>query len=132
MSFEEQINSKDKYLENKPLLAADMSANNVRGQDIFRKNKMNIRPRSEVSREKGEIFKTTFQPRTYQPTCPPPEGCSFVLNPPPPINFSISELTAYFIDFFVLSGAVFKFKNRFKNVTITRNYKSSSFFFIVN
>lgn len=40
LSLEEQINSKDKYLENKPLLAADMSANNhVRGQDIFRKNK---------------------------------------------------------------------------------------------
>ena len=37
MSLEEQINSKDKYLENKPLLAADMSANIVRGQDIFRK-----------------------------------------------------------------------------------------------
>ena len=82
MSFEEQINSKDKYLENKPLLAADMSANNVRGQDIFRKNKMNIRPRSEASREKGEILKTIFQRRTYQPTYQSPEGCSFVLKPP--------------------------------------------------
>ena len=39
VSLEEQINSKDKYLENKPLRAADMSANNVRGQDIFRKIK---------------------------------------------------------------------------------------------
>ena len=91
---------------------------------------MNIRPRSEASREKGEIFKTISQPRTYQPTCQPPEGCSFVLNPPPPLNFRIGELTAYFIDFFVLSGAVFK--NRFKNVTITRLYKSSSFFLHVN
>ena len=90
---------------------------------------MNIRPRNEASREKGEIFKTISQPRTYQPTCQPPEGCSFVLNPPPPINFRIGELTAYFIDFFVHSGAVF---NRFKNVTITRLYKSSSFFLHVN
>ena len=91
MSFEEQINSKDKYLENKPLLAADMSANNhVRGQDIFRKNKMNIRLRSEASREKGENFKTVSQPRTYQPTCQPPEGCSFVLKPPPLIFVSAS------------------------------------------
>ena len=48
----EQINNSlhfaRKYLVNKPLQAAGMSADNVRGREIVRK--MNIWPRSEASR----------------------------------------------------------------------------------
>ena len=54
------------YLVNKPLRAAGMSADNVRGREIVRK--MNIWPRSEASRANVRFWGQSLSQGHYQPT----------------------------------------------------------------
>ena len=54
------------YLVNKPLQAAGMSADNVRGWEIVRK--MNIWPRSEASRANVKFWGQSLSQGHYQPT----------------------------------------------------------------
>ena len=89
VSFDEQIMSKDKYpsifsqpnlgycvyypsvlkigeyLVNKPLPAAGISADNVRGWEIVRK--MNILPRSEAARANVKFWGQSLSQGHYQP-----------------------------------------------------------------
>ena len=58
------------YLVNKPLQAAGMSADNVRGWEIVRK--MNIWPRSEASRANVKFWGQSLSQGHYQPTYQPP------------------------------------------------------------
>ena len=54
------------YIVNKPLQAAGMSADNVRGWEIVRK--MNIWPRSEASRANVRFWGQSLSQGHYQPT----------------------------------------------------------------
>ena len=54
------------YLVNKPLQAAGMSADNVRGWEIVRK--MNIRPRGGASRANVRFWGQSLSQGHYQPT----------------------------------------------------------------
>ena len=66
-SFEQHTVLKiGEYLLNKPLQAAGMSADNVRGWEIVRK--MNIWPRSEASRANVRFWGQSLSERHYQPT----------------------------------------------------------------
>ena len=72
------------YLVNKPLPAAGLSADNVRGWEIVRK--MNIWPRSEASRANVKFWGQSLSQGHYQPI-DQQAGKGFIYFITPPINF---------------------------------------------
>ena len=72
------------YLVNKPLPAAGLSADNVRGWEIVRK--MNIWPRSEASRANVKFWGQSLSQGHYQPI-DQQAGKGVYLFYNPPINF---------------------------------------------
>ena len=84
-----QGNELQRYLVNKPLPAAGMSADNVRGWEIVRK--MNIWPRSEASRANVKFWGQSLSQGHYQPTYQQARK-GFIYFIPLPLIF-ISQLT---------------------------------------
>ena len=91
LSLEEQINSKDKYLENKPLLAADMSANNhVRGQDIFRQKWNECKAEKRSFEGKRRKFQDNLSAKDISADMPAARRVFICFKTPPLIFVSVS------------------------------------------
>ena len=74
------------YLVNKPLPAAGISADNVRGWEIVRKMNVNIWPRSEASRANVKFWGESLSQGHYQPMYQQ-AGKGFIYFITPPLIF---------------------------------------------